>query len=75
MNDEVKKAILIVKDLVGQILKNGEVVVASDSKSRLWRDLSMRQAIQNWSMMYADIARGPESALRAFTVVKDWRIS
>ena len=52
---------------MGQILKNGEVVVASDSKSRLWRDLSMRQAIQNWNMMYADIARSPESALRAFT--------
>ena len=48
----------------GQILKNREVVVASDSKSRLW---SMRQAIQNWNMMYADIARSPESALRAFT--------
>ena len=27
----------------------------------------MRQAIQNWNMMYADIARSPESALRAFT--------
>ena len=52
---------------MGQILKNGEVVVASDSKSRLWRDLSMRQATQNWNMMYADFARSPESALRAFT--------
>ena len=52
---------------MGQILKNGDVVVASDSKSRLWRDLSMRQAIQNWNMIYADIARSPESALRAFT--------
>ena len=49
---------------MGQIFKNGEVVVTSDSKSRLW---SMRQATQNWNMIYADIARSPESALRAFT--------
>ena len=52
---------------MGQILKNGDVVVASGGGSGLWGGLSMRQAIQNWNMMHADIARSPESALRAFT--------
>ena len=52
---------------MGQILKNGVVVVASDSKSRLWRDRSMRQAVQNWNMCMPTFARSPESALRAFT--------
>ena len=49
------------------MLKNGDVVVASGGGSGLWGGLSMRQAIQNWNMIYADIARSPESALTAFT--------
>ena len=28
----------------------GDIVVASDSKSKLWRDLSLKRAIQNLNM-------------------------
>ena len=52
---------------MGQITKEEDIVVASDSKSKLWRDLSLKRAIQNWNMKYVDIARSPASALRKFT--------
>ena len=37
VNDKVKKANEIVRDLVGQVVKKGEIVVASDSTSKLCR--------------------------------------
>ena len=67
VNDTTKKAHELVTALVGQITKDGDTVVASDSKSKLWRDLSMKRAIQNWNMKYVDIARSPGSVLRVFT--------
>ena len=36
--------------LVGQITKEGDIVVASDSKSKLWRDLSLKRAIHIWNI-------------------------
>ena len=66
-NDKTKKANDLVRALVGQITSEGDIVVVSDSKSKLWRDLSLKRAIQNWNMKYVDIARSPGSALRVFT--------
>ena len=65
-NDKTKKANELVRALVGQITKEGYIVVASDSKSKLWKDLSLKRATQNWNMKYVDIARSPGSALRVF---------
>ena len=36
-------------------------------KSKLWTDLSLKRALQNWNMKIVDIARSPGSALRVFT--------
>ena len=55
------------QSLVGQITKERDIVVASDSKSKLWRDLSLKRAIHNWNMTYVDIAMSPGAALRVFT--------
>ena len=52
---------------VGLVLKEGAIVVASCSKSKLWRDISLRRALQNWNMKHVDVARSPGSALRVFT--------
>ena len=52
---------------MGQMTKEGDIAVASDSKSKLWRDLSLNRAIQHWNMKYVDIARSPGSAIRVFT--------
>ena len=52
---------------MGLITKEGDTVVASDSKSKLWRDLSLKRAIQNWNTKCVDIARSPGSALSVFT--------
>ena len=41
----------------------GDTVVASDSKSRLWKDMSVKRTIQNWNMKYVDVARSPGLAL------------
>ena len=59
-----RKATELVRAFVGQITKEGDIVVASDSKSKLWRDADLKRAMQNWNMKYVDIARSPESALR-----------
>ena len=40
---------------------------ASDSKSKLWKDMNLKRAIRNWNMKYVDVERSPESALRVFT--------
>ena len=37
---------------------------------KLWRDVSLKRAMYNWNMKYADVARSPGSAVR-----KDWRIT
>ena len=66
-NDKTKKANELVRALVGQVTKEGDNVAASGSKSKLWRDLSLERAIQNWNMKYVDISRSPGSALRMFT--------
>ena len=66
-NDKNKKVNEIVRALVGSIMKGGDIVVASDSKSKLWRDLSLNRAIQNWNMKCINIARSPGSALTVFT--------
>ena len=66
-NEKTKKAQELVRALVGPITKEGDTVVASDSKSKLWRDLSLKRALQHWNLKYVDVARGPGSALRVFT--------
>ena len=66
-NDKTKKANELVRALVGQITKEVDIVVASDGKSKLWRDWSLKRAIQNWNIKYFDIARSPGSVLRVFT--------
>ena len=66
--DKKKKAKELVRALVGSITEEeGDIVVASDSKSKLWKDVDLKRAMQNWNMKYVDIARSPESA-------KAWRI-
>ena len=40
-----------------KIKKEGDIVVAPGSKSKLWRDMSLNRAIQNWNMKYVDIVR------------------
>ena len=51
---------------MGFITKEGDTVVASDSKSRLWKDVELKRATQSWNMKCVDIVRSPESALRVF---------
>ena len=41
-NDKTKNANEVVWALVGQKTKEGDMVVAADSKSKLWRDLSLK---------------------------------
>ena len=65
-SDKTKKANELVRVLVGQITEEGDIVVASDSKSELWRDVSLKRAIQNWNMKQVDVAR-PGSASIVFT--------
>ena len=58
--DETRVAVNeLVRVLVGLITKEGDIVVASDSMSKLWRDLSLKRATQKWNMKYVDIARSP----------------
>ena len=45
MNDRTKKAKEIVRAVVG-------LFVACDSRSKLWRDMSLKRAMENWSMQY-----------------------
>ena len=65
-NEKTKEANELVRAFVGQITKEGDIVVASDSKSRLWRDLSLKRAMQNWNMKYVG---------SAVPAVNDWQIS
>ena len=53
--------------LVGSIIEEGDTVVACDSKSKLWKDVDLKGAMQNWSMKYVTIAKSPGSTLRLFT--------
>ena len=66
-NDRNKKVNEIVRALVGLVMKEGDIVVASDSKSKKWKDMSLKRAMQNWNMKCVDVARSPGSALRVFT--------
>ena len=43
--------------LAGSITKEGDIVVASDSKSKLWKDTSLKRTIQNCNVKYVDVAR------------------
>ena len=52
---------------VGSLTKEGDIVVACDSKSKLWKDVDLRRAMQNWNMKFVDMVRSPESARREFT--------
>ena len=63
-NDRNKNVNEIVRALVGSITEEGDIVVACDSKSKLWKDVDLKRAMQNWNMKYVDISRSPESALR-----------
>ena len=36
-------------------------------KKKLWKDVDLKRAIQDWNMNYVDIARSPGSAIRVFT--------
>ena len=47
--------------------KEGDIVVASDSKSKLCKRMSLKRAIQDWNMKYVDVAGSPGLALRVFT--------
>ena len=40
---------------------------ANGSKSKLWRDMSLKRAIQDWNMKSVDVARRPGPAIRVFT--------
>ena len=55
-NDRNKRVNEIVRAFVGSIMKEEDIVVASDSKSKLWKDMSLKQ---NWNMKYVDVARSP----------------
>ena len=65
--DRNKKVNEIVRALVGLVMKEGDIVVASDSKSKRRKDTSLKRARLNWNMKYVDVARSPGSALRVFT--------
>ena len=66
LNDKTEKANEVARAPVSMIKKEGDIIVAYGSKSKLWRDMSLRQAKQNWNTKYVDIVRSP---------VKDWRIN
>ena len=74
-SDRNKKVNEIVRALVGSRMKEGGIVDASDSRSKLWRDMSLKRAIQSWNMKYVDVARSPGSALRVFTSKERLRIT
>ena len=39
----------------------------SASKSKLWKDMSLKREIQDWNMKCVDTKRSPGSAIRVFT--------
>ena len=59
-----RKSIEFLRAFVGSTMKVGDSVVASDSKSKLWKDMSLKRVILFWNMKYVDVARTPGSALR-----------
>ena len=65
--DRNKEISEVVSAIVGLMTKEEDTVVASDSKSKLWKDRSLKRSIQNWNMKYVDVARNPGSALRVLT--------
>ena len=52
---------------MGRIKKEGDIIVASGSKSKLWRDMNLKRALQDWNMEYVDSPRSPGSAVSVFT--------
>ena len=48
-------------------MKEEDIVDASSSKSKLWKDMSLKRAIQSWNVKFVDVVRSPGSALRVFT--------
>ena len=48
-NDRIKKANEIVSGFVGLVKKEGDIVVASGSKSKLRKHMSLKRAIQDWT--------------------------
>ena len=54
-----KKVSEMLRAIVGLMAKEEDIVVASDSKSKLWKDRSLKRSIQNWNMKYVDVARNP----------------
>ena len=65
--DKIKKAKEIVRALVGSMTKEGDIVVACDSKSKQWKAVNLRRAMQNWSMKCADTARNQGSVMLVFS--------
>ena len=55
-NDKAERANEIVRTLVG-IIKKRDIVVATGSKSNLWRDMSLKRAVQNWNVKHVDVVR------------------
>ena len=65
-SDRTGKVNELVRSLVGIMKNEGDIIVASGSKSKLWKDMSLKRAIQVWNMKCVDIARSPGSAIRVF---------
>ena len=61
----------IERALEGLVMKEGDIVVVSDSKSKPWNDMSLKRAIQNRSMKYVDVGSSPGS----LTLTKHLRMS
>ena len=58
-HDRNKKANEIVSGHVVLVMKEGDIVVASDSKSKLCKHMSLKRAIQDWNMKYVDVVGSP----------------
>ena len=42
---------------MGLVMKEGDIVFATDSKSKLWKDMSLKRAVQYFNMKCVDLAR------------------
>ena len=62
-----KQAKEIVRAFVGSRTNEGDIVVACDSKSMLWKDVDLKRAMQKWNMKHVDKVKSPDSALRVIT--------
>ena len=51
---------------MGTIKKEGDIVVASDSKPKLWKDMSLKRAVQHCNM--EDVKRCEESRISVESV-------